>query len=237
MVKLHPITQITLVIWISTIALSSANLAVLSGLMFASALLCLVNRKNPLRSLLRLLPLYIIVFILQILFRTEGEVLWSYGSISVTVGGLMIAVQVVLRLSIIYLSAVLLVNLQFNDFRNAFSLIRVPVELSFMVSFVIHFLPLLSQRFMDAVILLRYRGLDLRRNSLPRKIGIYRIIILTVLTGMLYNVSYQAIALELRGFRSPGIKTVRSRTGLALPDWSVFLVLMIAGASILIHPS
>lgn len=236
MVKLHPMTMISIVVWVSTIALLSVNLAILTGLMFASALLCLANHRNPLRSLLRLFPLFLIVFILQILFRRGGESLWSYGCFSVTSEGLALATQVVLRLCIIYLSAVLLVNLQFNDYRNAFSLIRLPEELSFMVSFVIHILPLLSKRFKDAIILLRYRGLDIKRSSLTMRLRIYRVIVLSVLAGLVHNVRWQAIALELRGFRSPGIKTARYRSGLGLSDWSVLCLLLLLGGVILNFP-
>ncbi|MBM4403075.1 MAG: energy-coupling factor transporter transmembrane protein EcfT [Candidatus Cloacimonetes bacterium] len=226
---LHPLTLISIVIWVSSIALLSANLVALTGLMMVSALLCLFNGRIPLKSLFRLLPVLLIVFILQILFRRGGSMIWSYGWFRITSEGLVMGAQVVFRLSIIYLSAGLLIKLQFNDFRNAFALIRLPEELSFMVCFVIHFIPLLTHRFKDTVILLRYRGLDIRHGSWMRKIKIYRIIALSVLTGLLHNVHYQAIALELRGFRSPGHKTARYRTDLVLLDWLVITLLILLG--------
>ena len=226
--KIHPLTLILIVIWVTSAALFSEDIAILLILLSLSTLLCLLRHKNPVKPLVRTLPLLLIVFILQVLFRQGEQVLWSYGWLSVSVEGVMMAVHVILRLSIILMSAVLLNGLQFNDFRNAFSLIRMPEELSFMVSLVIHFVPMLAQRFKDKVTLLRYRGLDIKHGSPILKVKLYRIIVLSVLTGLLQNVKRQAIALKLRGFRRPCQKTSRYQSGLLLSDWLVFLILIVA---------
>ncbi len=209
--RIHPISLITIVIWLSSMSLLTMKVKSLAALfVLALILLVILSNDRGRSSMIRLgklAPLLVMVFVLQILFRRGGNTYFSYGCFALTSLGLSIGTAISIRFLIIISGASILSHLNFVDFRNAFALIHLPEEISFMVSYVLRFVSTLRQRFVTAMLMLKSRGLDIARLSLARRFKIYRILALSVLVTSLSHSHMQAIALELRGFRSSGKRT------------------------------
>jgi energy-coupling factor transport system permease protein len=208
---IHPLSLILIVVWLSSMALITLKLISLATLIGISiSMMILLSRDHGKKSLLRLsklLPLLIFVTFMQVIFRRGGTVLFAYKCFAITSLGLGFGLAISLRFAIIISGASILSSLSFVDFRNAFALIRLPEEISFMVSYVLRFVSTLRQRFDISLSMLKLRGIDLEKQSLIKRLKIYRILALSVMVNALSHSSLQAIALELRGFRSSGKRT------------------------------
>lgn len=232
--KLHPFSWVLISLWITSIAVISHAIPVL-GLMTALALFAgFLSRGRALwkylAGLKRLITLILTLGIIQLLFRRGGELLFSFGVVKIYAEGLQVALEVAVRLIILLIAAGILGRLSFIDFRNAF--FYLPQELSFMISYVVHLIPLLRERFQHYLQVLRLRGIQIRKLRLQEKLVIYRIISLSVLGSMLHISDRHALTLELRGFRSRGKKTFLYAERLRLAD--LLVILLLAGLSLLL---
>ncbi len=228
---IHPLSLILIVVWLSSMALITLKLISLFMLFGISiSMTILLSRDHGKKSLLRLsklLPLLIFVTFMQIIFRRGGTVLFAYKCFAITSLGLSFGLAISLRFAIIISGASILSRLSFIDFRNAFALIRLPEEISFMVSYVLRFVSTLRHRFDISLSMLRLRGLELDRLSLIKRFKIYRILALSVLVNSLSHSSMQAISLELRGFRSSGKRTELYLTRPGIVDAFVLWILIV----------
>lgn len=208
MKKPHPLSLVLLALWFSTAAIFVPQLSWLAAVLILSILFSGFHSgfepRAWLRQLVKFLPVFLAIIIIQILFVKEGKLLWGASWYAVHSGGLHGGISFCLRLLILFFSASLLLKLDFEDFEAAFTAVRLPEELGFMVFYGIHVIPSASRQIGDSRIQLRLRGIDLKKLPLREKIRIYGRISLCVLADVLSRSSLQAISLELRGFRSPG---------------------------------
>ncbi|HPI26786.1 MAG TPA: energy-coupling factor transporter transmembrane component T, partial [Candidatus Cloacimonadota bacterium] len=89
-------------------------------------------------------------------------------------------------------------------YRAAFAKIRLPEELSFMISYMAHLVPQLQINFRTQMQELKLRGILVSKLPIKEKLEIYKIISIATVAEIIVQSSSQAIALELRGFRSKG---------------------------------
>lgn len=157
-----------------------------------------------LSGLKKIIWLLISLAVIQLLFRQGGRVLFTLGYFHVHEAALIYTAMLSLRLMIIYLCASSLSKLDFCSYRAAFRKVRLPEELSFMVSYMAHLIPELSKQFRQQKVELQDRGLELKKLKLKQKLTIYRILALSTVAEIILKSGRQAIALELRGFRSSG---------------------------------
>lgn len=208
---LHPLSLLILALWFSTNAIAASSpswLAVILALNILLAVILVGVRKAlPGRQLLQLMPLFLLVMLIQLLFVKQGKTLWGSGWYAIYSGGLAGGVSFCLRLLILFVSAKLLLRLDFEDFEAAFHSLRLPEELSFMVFYALHILPLFASRVRHQNHLVLMRGVVLSRLRPHKLLRLYGQISLTLLAELLLRSNAQAIALELRGFRSSGPRT------------------------------
>ncbi|MCD4828362.1 MAG: energy-coupling factor transporter transmembrane protein EcfT [Candidatus Cloacimonetes bacterium] len=193
--------------------------------LFTVALFPFSGGKGALRRLShRLRSLLFVVlsmFVFQVLFRHEGTVLWSWGILQVTTGGLGMAVAISLRLLLILLLAGLLFGVPFSEFLLAFRAWRIPYEIAFLVTTTIHFLPQFDRRFKLVREALLQRGVRLDKLPLAQRPRAYVSLLLPVLGQALHDVRRRAEALELRAFRLHPTRTWRASSRLRLRDWFI----------------
>ncbi|HNX36913.1 MAG TPA: energy-coupling factor transporter transmembrane component T [Candidatus Cloacimonadota bacterium] len=229
---MHPLSWVFITLWITSLAVlirSPLLLALLFAL--ATGMIFLSRGKAGWRILLglkRLLPLFLTLIIIQSLFRPGKELIFSLGFIHVSKAGFELGLLVSLRLMILLISASILGRLGYQDFRNAF--LYLPEEISFMISYVVHLIPGIRKEYLHYLEVLRWRGIILKEQPIRRRLHLYKTISISVLAGLLSGSTMQAVSLELRGFRRPGIKTFLYRQKTHLRDhllWAVLLVLLV----------
>lgn len=206
--KLHPLSLLLLALWFSSVALFVPQLGWLLGALLLS--LCFQTVLNGfawprlVRQLRYMLPLCIMILIIQLLFGKEGALLWGSGWYGVHAVALQRGLAFSLRLLILWSCAQALIKLSYEDFDLAFSKLHLPEELGFMTFHAVHIIPAMNQKLAQTRQLLLLRGISLKALSLRQKLGLYKLISLGILAEVLSRSAIQAIALELRGFRSSG---------------------------------
>ena len=215
MSNLHPLSFLLLALWFSTAAIlapSPFHLAlVLLLVVVVSVLLTRSSISLSPRQLLGTLSLCLAVLAVQLMFVKTGSLIWGRGWYALHSEGLRRGIAFCLRLLILFVSARLLLKLDYEDFDAAFAALRFPEELAFMVFYSLHILPLSRRKIAKSRQLLRLRGLDLAKLAWRRKLMIYSRVSLSLLADVLSTSGIQAIALELRGFRSSGKRTRLNR--------------------------
>ncbi len=205
--KLNLRTILILVIMITSLSVIYQDiLTQLVLIVFSLILLLLIqpSKKKFYRLLHRLKNLAKIVLtlmIFQILFRHEGNILWEYGIIKITSVGLNYGVASSLRFFLIILIAGLLFDIPFYDYLLAFRAWKFPYEISFLVSSVIHFIPIFTNQFKRSREALQLRGIDLGKLPVRKRTKAYMSLIFPVVAKAIAEVRYRSISLELRAFR------------------------------------
>lgn len=224
---LHPFSWVLISLWITSLAVLISSLPILGLLIVLALLAALFARGRELapylKGIKRLAPLILSLLIIQTLFRQSGDLIWEKGWFKIYSSGLYTGLEVSLRLIILLIAAGILGRLSFADFRNAFFFL--PTEFSFMISYVVHLIPLLRKRFLHYLQVLRLRGIVLNRLPLGKRLKVYQVVSLSVLGSLLHSSDLQAITLELRGFRSPGKKTYLYKQHFTYIDLLVALIL------------
>lgn len=204
----HPLSFIALCIFYSSLSIALQRPVQLVWLLLWAWLLdwpdgplALLKR---LRGLKKILWLLVSVSIIQILFRRGGSILFTLGPCAIHSAAVNYSLMISLRLMVIYLCGKSLTKLDFSAYRSAFSKIHLPEELSFMISYMVHLIPELGARFKDQTAELKERGLQISKMKLKAKLTVYKILALSSLADIILQSGEQAIALELRGFRSSG---------------------------------
>lgn len=235
--RLHPLTQVCIALWFSGLAIISVNPALLLILLLLCIVMLTVSRSQTLKalggSLLRILPLVLMIMLIQMLATRNGPSLLKLGVVTVHSQGLVLGAALGLRVAVILLAAKLLTRLTPMDFDAAFRALKLPEEVGFMVSYAVHLLPGIHSLLTDTRRTAQKRGIDLKRLKLRQKIRLYAIIALRLVSELLQGSELRAIALELRGFRS---QTKTSRLHIYRFGWRDLasgLALMISAAGLL----
>lgn len=224
---IHPLSRLVIVLCISTIAILYNNLVVLAWLLLACLILLSGKRQLDRRRLIRFfryfIPLLFSIFIIQIIFNNKGEILLDMRLFKVTTQGLETAGIVVLRLLILFLAGVWLWGLSHREFNQAFRTIGMPESLAVLIALTLHFLPLLAERIKQLTTQLRLRGINLKRMKIKSRLQLYLNMVIPLLGWTMKDLKYQAIALDLRGFRNGMRHSCYQRKRLNLLDFMLIL--------------
>jgi len=237
--KVHPLTKLSIVISLTSCSLLYKNLPILTGLLLISLFLTLINApdseawKKFIRQFYKLLPLFISIFLIQILFDISGVVIYRLWFVQITSHGFNTALQVMLRLLIIVFAAGYLIKLSLRDFLSAFRLIRLPESIAVTTALTIGFIPLISNQIKLSLQQITLRGIRLRKLGFKARITLYLSLIMPILGKSVSKAKYQAIALDFRGFRNGKKHTNYQMQRLGLIDW----VLMLISVLLLVLPA
>jgi len=208
---LHPVFHILLCLLLSSLVFavsSPLRLLTLSLIAFFYASLRIKKGfRGALKTLQRSLPLLLSIAIVQLIFRRQGEVIWSSGFLSFRSVGLKLALLLCLRLITVIYAARILAALSFQDFSVAFATLKLPEELSFMLSYAVHLVPRFLLELKGFVTGLKLRGIDPGKLSFGKRLQVFKLLAVASLAGIIRTSETSATALELRGFRSKGKRT------------------------------
>lgn len=161
------------------------------------------------RGLKPMLILIVFTVLLQVLFTHQGTVLWEWGWLKLTTGGIYNAIMILLRfVLIIFISTIVTLTTQplalTDALESLFSPLRqfLPIhEIALMLSIALRFVPTLMEetdKIMDAQ---RARGVDFSEGNLVKRLQAI-IPILIPLFISAFNRAYDlATAMEARGYK------------------------------------
>lgn len=205
---LHPLSYVLICIFYSSLAIALDHphllfiVFILAWLIdFREGMKALVQRIEKLEKLFWLI---FSIVLIQLLFRRGGGIFFSLGPIRIHQAALVSSSFLAFRIMIIFMCAISLSSLDFSLYRSAFSALKLPEELSFMVSYMAHLIPGYGARFKEQMQELKDRGLVVSKLGIKAKLRLYRILALSAIAELILQSGRQAIALELRGFRSMG---------------------------------
>ncbi|MBN1949466.1 MAG: hypothetical protein JW784_06955, partial [Candidatus Cloacimonetes bacterium] len=175
---------------------------------------------HRLRHVFRLI---VVLLVVQVIFRTDGNLLWQAGPVRITDVGLNYGLTTSLRFLLILLVAGLLFDISFHEYLLAFQSWKFPFEISFLVATVIHFIPIYTRQFQRSLETLRLREIEIAELPLRRRGQAYLTIIFPVLARSLAEIKFRAISLEMRGFRLYPQRSSLFRKKLAWFDYAIQL--------------
>jgi energy-coupling factor transport system permease protein len=227
-VDLHPVFHILLCLLLSSLVFavsSPLNLLALSLVAFFYASLRISNGlRGAFKTLRRSFPLLLSIAIVQLLFRRQGEVIWSFGFLTFRSVGLNLAILLCLRLITVIYAARILAALSFQDFSLAFATLKLPEELSFMLSYAVHLVPRFLFDLKGFVTGLKLRGIDPGKLSFSKRLQVFKMLAVASLAEIIRTSEISATALELRGFRSKGKRTFLYQRTPHAGETAVFLL-------------
>ncbi len=223
--KVHALTKLFIVICITTGSLLHQNVVILIELLLISMMLNVFNANASedwtrlFMKVFKLIPVFISIFLIQLLFDNSGHVIFHLWIIRITSHGVSTAVQVMLRLLIIVFSAGYLMKLGLREFLFAFRIVRLPESFAVMTALTIGFIPLLAGQIKQSLQQIRLRGIGISELSLRKRVELYLSLIMPILGRTVSNAKYLAITLELRGFRNGGKHTNYRKVNLQAFDY------------------
>jgi len=230
----HPLLHVFICLVLSCLAFMGSEPVKLSMLWFSSFIYAAFRVKAGATGLVkthwRSLPLLLSLALVQLLFRRQGDLLWQFGIISLSREGANYLAVLSLRLLIVILSAKALAVLDFKEFSTAFHSLRLPEEFSFMLSYAVHLVPSLLSSWKGYFQSLKLRGIAINKLSIPNRLKIYKVLALSSLAALIKNSEGQAIALELRGFRSSGERSSMHERRFSFFDWVAIFMIFLAAA-------
>ena len=234
---LDPRSKLLMVICISTLAMVHRDpLWLLFLLLFSILMLLLVSSdvKKGMQPLRKILPLLALLFLVQCIFTRHGEpLLTAYGIGIVTDVGFNTGLEVMLRIMIIVVSAMILLSSSEGDFLLALVQWKVPYEIAFMVMAGLRFLPLLREEALNVYYAVQMRGTELQKIPIGQKLKLYTLIMLPILSGAIYRAEQTAMAMEARAFRAFPQRTYMKKLRLKKIDYCLQIGVVLVSVSLL----
>jgi len=218
---LDPRTKIIMIAAISTAAMIINDIWLLIGLsFFLIALLALGGislKEQVLHQQMKLaLGMIVFLFLLQTLF-----------------GRMELGALLCVRLLVVILSAQILLTGRSRDYLLGLIQLKVPYEIAYMVLIAMHFFPLLKEEALDVYYSIQFRGTELKKTSIPKKISVYRSLCLPILVGAMERVRDTSIAMESRAFRALPRRTYMRKLKLKARDFALIIIFPILAGGII----
>jgi len=203
---IDPRTRLLLVVFLTAGALVFNRLSFLFPLLMITALLGLVFGGIGLAVLKRakwLLGFFIMVALLQSVFNPSGEVLLAVRSHAVlTTGGLEQGCCFICRMLVILLAAGLFIPAGTRAMVQGLIALKVPMELAFMTTCALSFIPLFTTDMKNSLIALQLRGVELGKVKFRQRIKVYTYLLVPVLESLIIKARELSCAMEMRAFRA-----------------------------------
>ncbi len=221
--SLHPLLHVLICLLLSCLAFIVADLAKLGALGLISFVYAAFRVRGGVwrlaKTLWRSMPLLLSLALVQLVFRRQGEQMWQMGFLSVSSEGVFFTVLLSIRLLIVIFTAKALAAMDFKDFSTAFHSLRLPEEFSFMLSYAVHLVPSFVSSWRSYFLSLRMRGIAVGKLTIAERLQIYKLLAISSMAALIKNSDNQAIALELRGFRSAGKRSSMHERRIGIADW------------------
>ncbi len=235
---LDPRTKIVMVLCVSTLAVFVQNIyMLLSVFAFTILIAALVGGNLPsvFRKIGKMWYLFLLIVVVQSIFVRSGEILVKIGSFQLlTLGGVLLGAEFILRIFIIVSSATILSTSSSREIIQGLVQWRIPYEIAFMVSVAIRFLPVLSRELKDIVTAVQLRGIDLYRIQIKKRLKIYYFIFTPVIIGAIRKAQKLSTAMETRAFRAYPSRTSYLVLKMNNIDYFVIAIFSVVTISVII---
>lgn len=227
---LDPRSKLVLVLCLSTLGVLIQDIRVLTAVLSVSMVLSVAAGSRLfalVKKFRRILWLFVAIAIIQSIFSPSGRVLVNLGGIKlITVGGLYKGVAMVLRMSIVMVSATIMATSNYREIVQGLVQWRIPYEIAFMVSVAIRFLPLLTEEIKNVVTAVQLRGIELDKIPVRQRLKVYSYLIMPVVSGAVIKSRELATAMETRAFRAYPKRTSYMLLTMQRADYAVIIISM-----------
>jgi len=231
--RFDPRTKIVYALCMSVMALFINRISFLLPLLFAALLIAVYfcrggNFPFSARRLRRFAGLFVMIALIQSVFSPSGRSLISLFGVSfLTAGGLLAGCRLLLRMSLIVLSAAVIAT---EDGRRTIQGLiqwKMPYELAFMTLTALHFIPIFADGFEVSLTALKLRGVDFKKIRLGSRLRAYASLLYPVIAGMITKSQDMALAMEMRGFRACPSRTSYITLSLSGRDYAAMAVICV----------
>ncbi|MBP1925816.1 energy-coupling factor transport system permease protein [Sedimentibacter acidaminivorans] len=209
--KIDPRPKLVIVLLLSTLALIYNEISMLFIILLISLSVSLLIKSDVAVVFFKLKKVFILmvfIAIAQSMFIKMGQpILKFHNIVIITDYGIRSALQFILRISIIVVSATIITTSTSREIVQGLVQWKCPYEIAFMVSIAIRFLPILKEEMSDMIIAIQLRGIDIKKVKLIKKIKIYKYIMLPIVTNSILKARELSLAMEMRGFRAYSTRT------------------------------
>ena len=203
---LDPRTKLVLVLCLSSLGVFIQDISILAAVLGISAVLSAASGIRffmMLKKFRRILWLFLAIAVIQSVFAPSGSILLSLGGIKViTAGGLYKGTAMMLRMSIVMVSATIMATSNSREIVQGLVQWKIPYEIAFMVSVAIRFLPLLTDEIKNVVTAVQLRGIELDKIPVRQRLKVYSYLIMPVVSGAIIKSRELATTMETRAFRA-----------------------------------
>lgn len=209
--KMDPRPKLVIILLLSTLALIYDDVFMLSIILLVSFLVAILIKGNltaVIFKLKKIIILMVFIAITQSLFIKTGQPIIKLGRFTLmTDYGIIRALQFILRISIIIVSAAILTTSTSREIVQGLVQWKCPYEIAFMVSIAIRFLPIFKEEMSDMVIAIQLRGIDFKKVKFRKKIMVYKYILLPIATNSILKARDLSSSMEMRAFRAYPTRT------------------------------
>lgn len=228
LIELDVRTKIIVAAFISTASVFLKNITGLSALLILTIILCNFLSISIFESLIKLRRYFYVFFaliIIQSVFTKGGHGLIFIGDFKIlTTQGLEAGVSIMLRMTIIILSAMLIASSGILNITYGLIAMKLPYEIAYMVLLAMKFLPLFKEEFEDSLIAVQLAGADLRKTPIRQKLSLYSYILSPSVINSLKRAKYISAAMECRGFRAHPCRTSYTKIKMKKFDYGAMLI-------------
>ncbi len=219
------------------------------GLLFVCALLAIalsrISFKVFFKGLKMIVVLVVFTGILQILYNSEGTVLWKpfeQFDFAVTTGGIYSAVFIILRIvSLILFSSLLTYTTSPTMLTDAIERLLSPLKLfkvnvnslAMMMTIALRFIPTLIEEIDIIMSAQKARGADLETGSLTQRAKALVPVFIPLIVSSFRRAYELAFAMECRCYTGDNKRTRMKEMRLSLRDYAAFAVLAVLCAAVI----
>lgn len=223
--QLDPRCKLLMMVALSTVAMLTRDV-IFMGILVLITLCTLffggVSMQNVFHRSRVLIGMVLVLFIIQLFFQREGDVLLYIGDFGLIYSeGLYLAVLLSLRLFLLLFAAQILLEGETRDYLPALVQMKIPYEIAFMVMTALHLIPIIKEEALNVYYSIQLRGVELRLST-------YFKISLPILVSSMRRAHDMSIAMEARGLRAYPKRTYMNKLHLESKDIAVMLVYPLA---------
>ncbi len=230
--RLHLFSLLLLVSTVSLWAILADHYTVPLMWLLILSVMVLIHRKTEfiafMRRFLQIGGGLMVISILQIVFRREGDVILSYRGFNlIYASGLMEAILLWIRFMLLFVMATLIsYSSVFYLYRFLVS-IHIPLNISMLFSTTIRLIPFIYLEARRILWFFLFRGIRFNELSLKNKLISLKKILYSLLMKSVHYISYSGLALELRGYGVTDYRKMPIPYPLTRSDY-IFIAILIA---------
>jgi energy-coupling factor transporter transmembrane protein EcfT len=172
--------------------------------------------------------LLLIVSFLQIIFRRQGDVVFSIKGFPVVFStGLREAILLWIRYMIIFMLAYIFARVSLFEFLLFLNKIKISLQFSLLLLTTLKFIPFIFNEAKKGLWAIRFRGIDIRKLSIKGKYLTFKKLLMPLLFRGIHYASFSSLALELRGYGAVDHIKISQAYPLKTNDYCVLIFVLI----------